>query len=465
MQAARAARLTSHVSFHRLDRMWLHSAFVRFSRAAVETFYDTTYAGRRVPRRGPVLLVANHPNSLVDPGFVISTARRPVHFLAKSPLFGKKTIGWLVRASGAIPVYRRDDDPRQLGRNEDMFRAVFDALAAGKAVGIFPEGWSHSEPRLTPLKTGAARIALGAAAQIGRPFPILPVGLTFRFKNRFRSPALSLVGEEIRWDDLAGRGPGDAAAVRQLTERIERALLEVTINLEQWEDGPLLELAEAVYQAEFGGDVHPAERFARMRIATGILGRLRREDPERADRLAQGLRQHRRMLEVLQLSPDRLGRLPSWTGALRWGLRRFVYFGLGAPVAALGFLVFFIPYRVTGWATRRANPLPDVQATYKLLGGAFLFLVWIAALAMLAGWLWGRWASVIMAVALPIVALVTQAVRERWGESVRDVRRYLLLRGREDVRMRIKRRQRALALQLRRIMRDLNRDGAADRRG
>ena len=35
-----------------------------------------------------------------------------------------------------------------------MFSAVYDTLAAGKAVGIFPEGGSHDQPSLLPLKAG-----------------------------------------------------------------------------------------------------------------------------------------------------------------------------------------------------------------------------------------------------------------------------------------------------------------------
>src|SRR5690606_19668180 len=133
-----------------------------------------------------------HPNSLLDPMLVLAAAHRPVRFLAKAPLFDDPKVGWLVKAFRSIPVYLRHDDPTQVGRNDEMFRAVHAALGAGAAVALFPEGISHSEPSLTPLKTGAARIALGAAPLIGRDFPIVPVGLVFREKDRFRSAALVL---------------------------------------------------------------------------------------------------------------------------------------------------------------------------------------------------------------------------------------------------------------------------------
>src|SRR5687768_17245052 len=115
-----------------------------------------------------------------------------------------------------------------------MFRAVHDALAEGAAVGIFPEGLSHSDPSLAPLKTGAARIALGTFAAHGVRVPIIPVGTVFRDKNVFRSEALVTVGQPIAWDDLSPDAGGDGRAARELTQRIEQALRDVTVNLEQW---------------------------------------------------------------------------------------------------------------------------------------------------------------------------------------------------------------------------------------
>ena len=211
--------------------MWLLPLFPWIARGAAYTYYRIRYGGEPVPRAGPVLLVANHPNSLLDPMLVVAAARRPVRFLAKAPLFVDSRVGWLVKATGAIPIFRRADDPTQMDRNEEMFRAVHAELAGGAAVGIFPEGLSHSEPALAPLRTGAARIAIGACAITGRPFPIVPVGLVFRQKDIFRSAALVLGGPPVPWDDLAPRGAGDEDAVRRLTARVAEALQQLTVNL------------------------------------------------------------------------------------------------------------------------------------------------------------------------------------------------------------------------------------------
>ena len=137
--------------------VWLLPFFPEFSKLATTTFYRLGIAGGKVPAEGPVLLVANHPNSLMDPALVAAVAGRPVRFLAKAPLFTDPMVGWLVRGSGAIPVYRRADDEAEVAKNEDSFRAVYSVLAEGAAVAIFPEG---HQPQ--PALAGAAQDGRGA---------------------------------------------------------------------------------------------------------------------------------------------------------------------------------------------------------------------------------------------------------------------------------------------------------------
>jgi len=429
--------------------MWLLPFFARVSSLALRTFYRFEVAGARVPRRGPALLVANHPNSLLDPATVVAAAGRPVRFLAKAPLFSDASVGWLVRGAGAIPVFRAQDDPAKMGANEDSFRAAHEALAGGDAVGIFPEGTSHSEPSLAPLKTGAARIALGAAARAGDAFPVVPVGLVFRRKERFRSAALAVVGEPVAWDDLAGAGPDDAAAVRELTRRIDEALREVTVNVERWEDAPLVQCAEQVYAAEFGMADDPAERVEREGEAAAILARVRRDNLGAWRELAREVARHARVLRTLGLRPADLREEPRLRTALGWTLRRLAFFLLGVPLAALGAAVFFVPYRLTGLLEARSKPDHDVRATYKLLVGAVAHLAWVLLLSVAIGaWLGWPWGVAALLV-LPLLGLLTVAVRNRWDEAVDDARRFFLLRRRRrDLLPELRARQHAIAERL-----------------
>ena len=428
--------------------MWLLPVFSVVARTALKLFYRFSSGGERVPREGPVLLVANHPNSLLDPGMVVAVARRPVRFMAKAPLFTDPLVGWLVRGAGAVPVYRKQDDPAAMGQNDDTFRAVWEALAEGDAVGIFPEGISHDAPALAPLKTGAARIALGAARRTGGAFPIVPVGLSFRQKGTFRSDALATVGASVRWDDLAHAGPEDRIAVPELTRRIEAALRAVTLNLERWEDAPLVEMAEAVYAAELPVSARPADRVARLREATDGLARLRAEERAEWNAVAREVAAHGRLLKVLGLRPHELKAAPRTLGAAVWTIRNLLFFALGAPVAALGVALYWIPYRLTGVLEAKGKPTPDVRATFKLLVGAALSLAWTVLLIGAAAWLGGWTGATAAALLLPLVGVTTLHVVEHWRGAVGEGRRFLLRTRRRETLEELRARQRALAERL-----------------
>lgn len=440
--------------------MWLLPAFSAVSRTALKRFYRLTLSGEPVPEGGPVLLVANHPNSLLDPAMVAAVARRPVRFLAKAPLFGHPGIGWLVKGSGAIPVYRAQDDTGSTVQNQDTFRAVWAALGEGAAVGIFPEGTSHSGPSLVPLKTGAARIALGAALRTGGAFPILPVGLSFRDKAIFRSAALAVVGDAVAWDDLSAAGPDDRDVVRALTARIDEALREVTVNLERWEDADLVHAAEAVYAAELPVDPSPDARVERLVEATEGLARVRADGRAEWRRVAREVAGHARILEVLGITPAQLHASARVDVALGWIVRQLLFFGVAAPVAALGIAVYWIPYRLTGVLEQRRVKDEDVRATFKVLVGFVLHLLWTLAIAGLVGWRFGLGPALVVLLVLPLVGVVTVHVVEQWTGAAAQARRFFLrARRREEIRE-LRTRQRELAQRLHALWEEVREDEA-----
>lgn len=442
-----------------MSRAWLHRHVHGLTTFAARTYYRITVAGAPVPGSGPVLLVSNHPNSLLDPALVAIAAGRPVRWLARAGLFEQRSIGWLVRGSGAIPVHRRGDplpaaaaqEPQNV--NLRMFEAVREALQEGSAIGVFPEGLSHSAPSLAPLKTGAARIALGAAAEGLGEFPILPVGITFRGgKERFRSEALLLVGSPVRWADLAGAGERDTEAVRDLTQRIHAGLSRVTVNLESWDDFPIVEGAEAIHHAEFGRSrsSNPVRWLARMRRTAALLETARAaDDGEGQAELEADILRHKRVLDSVGLAPGDLHHVPSASVAVRWTLKNLGFFGVAAPLALLGAVVFFLPYRLVGWAEPRYDLPADKRATYKVLGGATACGGWILILAALLRELAGWQPALVALVTLPLLGIMTLAIRDRWQTAAHDLRRILLLKGRQDLRHKLLERQAELARRLR----------------
>jgi glycerol-3-phosphate O-acyltransferase / dihydroxyacetone phosphate acyltransferase len=186
-----------------------------------------------VPLDTPVIFVLNHPNALVDPVFLLCLAPRDVSFLAKAPLFRMPVIGYLVKQLDSLPVYRHQDEGADVTKNQETFIAARKLLARGGTIGICPEGVSHDDPGLKPIKTGAARISL-AAVSTGevKNLKIVPAGLYYTSKTSFRSDALLYFGIPIDVEPVTlepdGTPPRDA--VRRLSNQIEKALREVILD-------------------------------------------------------------------------------------------------------------------------------------------------------------------------------------------------------------------------------------------
>ena len=388
----------------------------RISWLATRAYYRFSVGGARVPAEGPVLLVANHNNSLMDPAFVVEAAQREVRFLAKAPLMTHPQIGWLVRAVGSIPVYRVQDDPKLVGQNRDIFVAVHAALAEGAAVGIFPEGTSHSGSRLSPLKTGAARIALGAARRIGHAFPIIPVGLVFRDRNSLRSEARVVVGDTFDWSDLAARDDVKFA-VRELTKRIDEAMRRVTLNLDSWEDTALVHVAEQVWAAEYGSARDSEATVSRLALMANVLQRFRLRGDAEWRTTARELRAHSRMLQRMGMTPQALKEDVTWTAAARWMIARFPLLA-AVPLAAVALLAYWPPLFAARWLGTHNSEGPDSESTYRVLGVPLFGTVWTllvsAAAALSGGWRWGLGTLLLLPVVGIGAAIVAEQRRLRW---------------------------------------------------
>src|SRR4029453_11606914 len=151
----------------------------------------------RVPSIGPVLLCINHPNNLIDSLLVGSVLPRKVHYLATAALFRNPLIARFLVALGVIPVHLKADDPNKVGRNMEMFAACHQAFDQGRLVAIYPEGVTHAEAHVQRIKTGAARIALGYEAHAPGRLTLVPVGLSFEARKRFRGRVLVSCGEPV----------------------------------------------------------------------------------------------------------------------------------------------------------------------------------------------------------------------------------------------------------------------------
>lgn len=177
---------------------------------ALHWFYrDIRVSGtENIPANAPLLIAVNHQNALVDSLIVAWVVPRRITMTAKATLLKNPLIALLFRILRVVPLRRVSDEipksdgsPVDRSRNADAFREIFDVLDRHGAVLIFPEGKSHNEVGLEPLKSGLARLALQARDKHSvKGIAILPLGLVFEEKGVPGTIAGVHIGKPIEMD-------------------------------------------------------------------------------------------------------------------------------------------------------------------------------------------------------------------------------------------------------------------------
>jgi 1-acyl-sn-glycerol-3-phosphate acyltransferase len=410
----------------------------RIANAVARVFYRVDTVGT-VPRSGPVLLLPNHPNALLDPALVMATAGRPVRFLAKSTLF-EGPFRPLLRAADAIPVYRRQDGA-DMDRNEQTFADVNAALARGEAVCIFPEGISHSTGRLEPLRTGAARMALSAQAA-GVDVRLVAIGINLEKKTTFRSRATVAYGHAFTLP-ASPRTSNDE--VKTVTAAIATHMRRVLVEADPLTDAGLVERIDRLYRSERTADDDPLATLARKKVIADALTRLRAERPDWFERALVQFRRYDDRLRRFGLHDRALDWDASAAEARAFVVREVPSAVLLGPVAALALLVFCVPYSLTA-ATSRVVTQMDVTATAKVVAGAVIYSMWMVGVAGAAWWLYGPVVAFLFLVGLPALAIAGLYAIERETSAWQTARSWLALRGaRRGTRSALRRRRAELA--------------------
>lgn len=359
----------------------------------------------RVPEDRPVLVVANHMNGFVDPVLLVSSSARVPRFLAKATLWKIKPVGAVLDLIGVLAVHRRADGDG--AGNDQTFDACHRVLREAGVIGLFPEGTVRDEPSVGELRTGAARIALGARAAGVRRIAIVPVGLTYEDKAAPRSRALVRVGEIIDLDDEIGRFVPDGAeasdanheAVDRLTAAIAEAMRGAAVDFsDRWEAG-VLSQAAAIRLRTPGMD--PVENVP-LAALEPVARRLSLAPPAAQREIVTEMALYRLGLDTVRM---RDADVVAGPGRERIRGRigpRLATVGALAPLALFGLAVNGVPYL----AVQRASDRPMARvsrANFSLLAslGAYpiTWMVWTFVLRRRLTW---PQAAVTMAVLGPL---------------------------------------------------------------
>lgn len=360
------------------------------------------------------LFVANHVNGIVDPILILTTAPCDISPVAKNTLWKVPGLRWLLDAVDAVQIVRRVDDPsKQGGSNDAVFERIARWLNGGGNILIFPEGTSHNEPHLVPLKSGAARMLLSAReASPGAKLSFQSVALEFDDRERFRSRALLIYGPVRDVADFTERGDAFVAAV---TERIRLDLSDLLVEGTTWEERRLIaRVAEML--AHDAGDPSLVGWNAvgrQVEAARRALG----SDADLVESIRQQVDSYYRMLDAFGLEDtDIAGPRPSAVGS--WGRKLLLLATL--PVALIGYVLYSIPYWAIVLIAARVKS-GDETSTIKLGAGLVFYPLWALLLVGLSLAFLPSPARFVLA----CVSLLSPFAAVMWRDAAPHVRRSL----------------------------------------
>ncbi|HEX4450025.1 MAG TPA: 1-acyl-sn-glycerol-3-phosphate acyltransferase [Kofleriaceae bacterium] len=325
--------------------------------------------------RGRVF-VANHHNALIDPILVLTDAACEISPVAKSTLWNVPGLRWLLDRAGAVPIVRRKDEPGKAdGANDDTFVKIAAHLARGGNILIFPEGTSHSEPRLAPLRSGAARMLAAAEARGGVAPTFQAVALEFDARDDFRSRSLVLWGPVRALAEIRGAGE---ARVRTITEQMDADLRELLVEGETHDDRLLVaRVAEMLANDSGDSSLSGWNSIGRQVEHAGRV--LRDASPSIVDHVRRHIAAYYAELARFGLADAQLSAPRS---AVHEPPRRWLRRAALAPLAVPGFALYAIPYFIPRMIARRSDA--DAVSTVKLGAALVVYPLWAAGLVSLS---------------------------------------------------------------------------------
>lgn len=408
--------------------MWYH-LIKPVARLALRVFFARfkVTGKEHIPKDGPIILIANHPNTFMDPVILASLTGPKVFFLAKGSLFKGTFRSWLLKSMHLIPIYRAQDNTGTdlKAKNEQVFRKCYDFLKEKGTLLIFPEGVSIQGRHLHKIKTGTARISLGAEADadFSLDLKIIPFGLNYSNPRRFRSEVFVSIGEPLMPKNYQEDYEKNAfGAAQKLTTDIRETLEKLTIVTADRKEDELVRQIEDLYKSELSEEFELSEKqqaddFLLTKSILEALHHFRKQDPERVENLEEKLLRYQDGLEKLQLNNGVFGGKRGGS-LLSSALRYALVLVLGFPLHLYGLLNNYLPYIIPSKVADLLTREPEYRAPIMMTSGIFTFSFFYILQIIVFALLNGTWPlTVLYALSLPASGFFSLLYGGLWQHS------------------------------------------------
>jgi 1-acyl-sn-glycerol-3-phosphate acyltransferase len=364
-----------------------------------------------IPKGKPVMFVANHPGAFMDPIVIGTLGDRSLYYIARGESFKNKFAAWFFRRLHMIPVYRKEETPELTHKNAEIFSACYTHFEKGRSLMIFPEGTSKIEYRLRKVKSGAARIALGAEAKnnFGLDLTIVPVGLTYSNPKNFRTdvhvsfgkPILIKEYQEDYWED-------SFSTARRLTKNIEVSIKNQMLVIENKENDLLFNQLQSIYFEEMikrfkDPDLTNEEKLKLKNDLVQAIDYYKNSKPEFIKKLQQLLNKYFHEIQEIELKhPEFNKRL---VGGKTSFTKHILSLIVGFSLFIVGFLTSIVPYKMSGYMAEKFSRREDFTGGLRLVIGCFTFLFTYVGWGFFLGYFMSISAAVGVVILLPILGM------------------------------------------------------------
>ena len=452
------------VSSSRFRRGFIRS-WKQFTRLVVKTFYNKfEVTGRsHIPEDKGIIFCVNHVNALIDAVVLQASTDKTIRPLARSGLFNNPLLKPILNLMGAVPIYRRKTENTDTSKNQDTFAKCYELLAQNETLVIFPEGQSHSDPYLHDLKTGVARMALGALETNGVAPAVIPVGLTFVRKRAARSDILVHYGEAINLDVPQELEEYDA--VHLITDRVKEGIEAVTLNAPSWDDIDLVSRLERFFSMRHGKrrTATLKQRFQSMQRLIEAQTLLREHEPDKVRSLMSKLRMFERLCKVCGINNYHLAIKYKPLLLVIYTLRTLGIVFIGFPVALWGILNNAIPYKLTGFLTHKFSKGADQYDTARVIIGLAVFGLFWGLQSYYVFQNFGLKWFVIYGISLLVSGAVALSLRGEFKRTLKNLNVFFLFLRKQDLKAYLETKRQDLEVELAQMVRIAKRLSKNDR--
>ncbi|KOY86162.1 hypothetical protein AD998_08375 [bacterium 336/3] len=330
----------------------------------------------------PIIYVANHPNTFMDPSIIAVLSKKRVHFLSNGSVFNKFTRP-IFKFFNMIPIYRKTDKSdkpiSQAELNKMSFQKCYDFLAQKGTLLIFPEGTSIIERRLREIKTGTARIALGAEYEnnFSLGLKIVPIGINYSDADKFRSEVFVNVGEPILLTKYKNiYNPENFETIETLTKEIEEEISKLIVVTEDEEQDILISNIEKIYKNtlfnEFNLSERKYEEFIVVKEIVEGVKYFEQKDHQYFKNLRIQTDNYLENLSVLGLS-DEVFQSSHKKSILGYFIGSIFLLILGLPLYVAGLVGNYLPYILPSKIARLISTDITFKAPLMMMIGIFTF--------------------------------------------------------------------------------------------